>query len=134
MRPGDELLGADFVEHCIEHREPEDSFTPNHFCRDISAETEPPDVSLLHAEDEGEAYQKEDVLVEHKEMERAANVDDDVSPVDCASPDSQRGAATPFWEAMNSECHDGLANKDSMSQQEVTIRLVANCRSNCTIA
>ncbi|KAH8024139.1 hypothetical protein HPB51_021760 [Rhipicephalus microplus] len=79
-------------------------------------------------------HEAEDVLVEHKEMERAANVDDDVSPVDCASPDSQRGAATPFWEAMNSECHDGLANKDSMSQQEVTIRLVANYRSNCTIA
>ncbi|XP_049271932.1 putative ammonium transporter 3 [Rhipicephalus sanguineus] len=133
MRPGDELLGADFVEHCIEHREPEDSFPANHFLRDNSAETDPPDVSLLRAEDEGEAYQKEDVLVEHKEMEHASSVDD-VSPVDCTSPDFQRGAATSFWEAMNSEGHDGLANKDSMSQQEVTIRLVANYRSNCTIA
>ncbi|XP_037574635.1 putative ammonium transporter 3 [Dermacentor silvarum] len=133
MRPCDELLGADFVEHCIDHREPDQSFPATHLCRDTSAETEPPDASLLRAEDEGEAYQKEDIPVEGKDMERASNAEDE-SPVGCASPDFQRDAATPFWEAMSAECHDGLANKDSLNQQEMTIRLVANYRSNCTIA
>ncbi|XP_077484762.1 putative ammonium transporter 3 [Amblyomma americanum] len=131
MRPGDELLGADFVEHCIDHRDSAESTTP-HLHRDTSAETEPADTSLLPAEDDCMAYRKEDNPAECKRMDSASSTED-ASPVRVPSPDFRRSAASPFWEAMGAECREAL-DKDALAQQEMTIRLVANYRSSCAIA
>lgn len=142
MSPENELLGADFVEHCIEHREfyqyrrsppPEDEAR---FLNDTSTAIQDNDYAADGLRQRAVADDGEPPSGNPDEADLVYGLSsaEDNAETRMASHAFQTGA--PFWEVMNQEpCHDGIGKtEDASPQREMTIRLVTNYRSNCVIA
>ncbi|XP_029838955.3 putative ammonium transporter 3 [Ixodes scapularis] len=141
MSPEHELLGADFVEHGIEHHELypyEDSLSQSEILRirNNAVATVETNVSDDRPQHEDEVNDEASNTQGPPEEARLTNdppgSEDPTSPTRTASPEFHRG--TSFWEVMNQEAGSNGKMDDASPQQEMTIRLVANYRSSCVIA